>query len=303
MQARAKKNINLFKVGHMSEYTTDLSNLQQDTNINLISFFEFMQELGDKQRRIVWTFHDLYFKYDHLFFGQEKLASVIPCCREHINRTISLLCKKGLIKKRRRRRMTNVYQLHPILQDPLLKKKYQEIRNQTGDVTSKVTSRIPLEIPPDKPSGVIKTPPPNLPQVEIRNTNASIKEVFRDFDIPHKDKVAFSRYSDSEIEMAFDQLANFIEKRGNPDNFVRFLQAKLDLARKGLLSPSSVSYPHHLKVLNFDDKNTSSFVKYSEADFINGYEEFLRYKQRYKLKNEVAMLHSLIKKRKNTHVA
>ncbi len=287
----------------MLKDTTQSSNLQQDTENSLIQLFEFMEDLGDKQRRIIWTFHDLYFKYDHLFIGQEKLASVIPCCRKHINRTISLLCERGYLKKRRRRRMSNVYHLHPILTDPLLKKKWKERHSQIEEVTSKVTSRNHLELPPDKPKEGIKIIPPYLPQVDLRNTNTSIKEVFKYFDIPMKDKVAFSRYNDQEIEIAFDQLCNFIDQFGAPDNMVKFFQSKLSLARSGDLKLSCSGVPHHLKVLNYDDKNIASFVKYSESDFITGYEDFQRYKNRYDIQNEPAMLHSLIKKRKELHVA
>jgi len=283
----------------MPKDNTDLSNLQQDTENSLIQLFEFMDELGDKQRRIIWTFHDLYFRFDHIFISQEKLASVIPCCREHINRTIALLCKKGYLKKRRRRRMSNVYNLNPILTDPLLKKKWKKRHNWSDEVTSKVTSRILTEDYSDKDLDGVKTTPPYIPQVNIRNTNVSIKETFLDFDIPVKDKVAFSKYSDKEIEIAFNELANFIEKRGSPDNIVKFLQSKLNLARKGQLKLETAAPPHHLKVLNCDDINISTFVKYSESEFITGHEDFLRYKKRYALENEPAMLHSLIKKRKN----
>lgn len=261
----------------MSDNIPNSSNLQQDVDFLLISFFEFMENLGDKQKRIVWTFHDLYFKYDHIFISQEKLASVIPCCRKHINRTVALLAENGYLKKRRRRRMSNVYHLCEILKRKDLKQLWAERHSQSGEVTSKVTSRNCLEDPPDMTLDGINHRPPYIPHLSTGITeegNPLIKEIFLDFDWSEIDKIQLSRASDDAINYALEQVGNFLEAGNNMRSSFRFIRAKIRDFNEGKIYKKP-EIPSYIKCLGFSEKDSLTFLKYSLSDIITGRERVL----------------------------
>lgn len=289
----------------MTKDITHQDNLQQDAE-NYLIFFHLFDSLGPKQKRIVWTLHDLHIKYrGNIFIGQQKLAEVIPCCRKHINRTIAKLTNLGYIKKRRRRRMTNVYELGKILTDPLLKSKWKSCQFQSSQVTSKVTSRID-DVPYNINDLDSKNDPlPYLPQnLNIRNTNRDvpfkkIKPIFEDWDWPISDKIAFSKYSDKEIDQAFDQLVGFQEQGGKVDNVIRFFQAKLHEARKGIPPKSYGSPPLYLKKLGLPEKDALTFRQYSEADIVFAKERAQWYLREVgPINNPAGFLHTILKEKR-----
>lgn len=298
----------------MPEDSTFNRNNQQDRE-NLLIFFQFFELLGDKQKRIIWTLHDLYLKWGHVFIGRDKLAKVIPCCREHISRTTTRLQELGYIKKTRRRRMTNVYHLGKILTNSSLKKQWKEYLSQSGEVTSKVTSRISSEWPPDKPSEVPKTPPPYLPQeVTIRITNTEnrfanscmqrrkIKEAFEGFDFPLQDKITFSRCSDAEIELALIAFGDAAQK-GVIKRPVKYMQKCLHLARIGKLNAPrpEKEVPNSLREKEWmSPQDALTFSKYSECEINDALERWKWYSIQpdKEIQNPVGLLHAILKREK-----
>ena len=300
----------------MPKDTIQLDNKQQDVDNNLIAFFQFMEPMGDKQKRIIWTLYDLGQKYYSVFISQKKLASVIPCCPDHVSRTLLKFQNKKYIQiERRGNQKTNIYHLGEILSMKHLKKYWLQYldnkRFNSPKVESEVESLIFTERPPDKHSDAIKIPPPYLPyfsniviRLEDRNSKSrcaseKIKEAFEGFDWPEKDKILLSRESDECIKYAMDQLCNFIETGEEIGSTLKVFQSKVTQFKKGNIEFFKRTIPEPLVKTCLSEKDALTFSKYSTADIITGME---RVDWWYKIKKRLpenlpAFLHTVIKQR------
>lgn len=240
--------------------STKKDNLQQDEENNLIHFSKVYHSMTPLQQSIFWKLRYYCTKYIDAFPAQSTIANKLKCSITSVYHVMELLKTNGFLQVNKRdssngKFTTRIYKLNDFL-----------IKNDLKSILKKYGQKrcVPMVSLNEKPSqstfkGCSKTPNKIVLNINTLNTNKEsrksmfkeeklfssfqkskplIKKIFIGSSFKEKDQIAFSKYSDEEIEEA-RKVFNFQTNKIGMENIknpTAFFQKLLWKAKHGILN-------------------------------------------------------------------